>query len=207
MATAGTDPATGRTPKPVLVARGIVLLATGSPAPDVAVGIDGSVAPPVRSDREGRFEIPLASEGAKVVSRDPAYVTVLQGTCSASQSVETVLVVARPIEIEGQVVSSSGRAIAGVDVVTDLPEGFEKRLTYVLDRSRRINWRSKSGADGRFVTKGLPAIDGLQLTATRAPFHPKQQSLTGRTDRRVYVVMREVGAEEGPAIVGRVIYP
>ena len=203
------------TPRPSLgedgvapvMARGLVVFAEGSPAPDVAVGFEAADASVVRTDAEGRFEVPVTAKDTLLVAKDSGYVTVMKGAVSPRSSVTPVVVIAHRLTLEGQVVTTGGEAIDNAALQVILPEDFESRLPQVLDRSQRGAWLARSAADGSFALTGVPAIEGMTLLATRQPYQPVKAKLAAHSDHRVYLVMGEDDAEDGAAIVGRVLDP
>jgi len=190
--------ATLETPPPdgLLVAGRVVDLA-GAALPDLAVGVRGDErdpAPVARSGDDGRFELLLESTPCEIEVLEPGWTTVRFGQVAlASGAEEPVVVAARAVALEGQVVEPSGDPLARASLVVRAGSGLAE-------------FSVRSGAAGRFRFEALPSLAKLRLRTTLEGWQTDERELTLPAGELLRIVLTPADSL-GPLLEGTVVHP
>lgn len=150
-------------PRPAVVVRGRVVDCEGLARGGVRIGLPASEG--VRADADGRFELPVESEGGRLVALEPELATVLPGACRVGP-VEPLVVVAPRLAVAGVVVDEGGRPLRDARVELILPAGFGARFETQLDATVQDLPSVRTDADGRFALDPFPHVAGARLETT-----------------------------------------
>ncbi|MBZ0151628.1 MAG: sigma-70 family RNA polymerase sigma factor [Planctomycetes bacterium] len=202
-------PAVAATPAPVppppepWTLRGLALDVDGAPIPHVAVVLRDwglLVQANAVTDARGAFVMTLPDvRGGDVDIDDPAWTGVLRPVLWGNRDVgELTIVAARAAPVDGIVVDEQGAPIAEVDVAIAGQAPPRSTFARNLERARDVDWRAKTGADGRFVVPRAPLLPGMRISASHVGYRPTHEDLTARAAVRV-VLMR------GEVLTGRVV--
>jgi protocatechuate 3,4-dioxygenase beta subunit len=185
-------------PTPALAARpadpslfefdAVVLEPLGNPVADLDVefrasGISSSSAR-ARSGPEGRLHFGVKSSSGTLAPASSDWTTVLQPRVRPSKpGTQYVLVVARPVAVEGVVVDEKKRPIAGAEVRCS-PPPIRERLHLVLDDCAWVPWKATTDASGRFRLPIVPAMADAELVTEAAGYarDAREMPLVSRSD-------------------------
>lgn len=179
-------------PLPVVTVRGRVVDASGTPVPEIEVGVLGADedSPIVaKSDRSGSFQLAATELPCSIVVVDPRWTTLRAGEVTEDAPLVPALVVAAPaVAVSGIVVDPQGRPLAGA------------RLGI---RAVRGEWDVGSAADGTFTFARAPAIAAARLSTRLAEFATDERTLDLPPPERLRIVLVPV-PPEGPVLTGTV---
>jgi RNA polymerase sigma-70 factor (ECF subfamily) len=142
-----------------------------------------------RSGPDGTFAFALPREQATLAAAGDRHVTVLGAHWTAAATIAPVVVVADAIVVAGRVVTASGAPVAGSDVGLQLPDDFDTRFPFALDRAGARRFAARTGPDGMFALPRLPAIDGARLLATADAFAPATVPLPAADEPALQLVL------------------
>jgi hypothetical protein len=123
-----------------------------------------------RSGADGGLHFSAKISRGTLVPASSEWTTVLQPKLGQSREGTTyVLIVARPIAVEGIVVDERKRPIAGAEVRCS-PPPIRERLHLVLDDCAWVAWKATTDASGRFRLPIVPAMADAQLVTEAAGY-------------------------------------
>ena len=174
--------------------RARVIDAAGEPAAGVAVSFAPFIAPDDRveavSDNLGHVELEAAAGIGHLVSADPRFATVYNGSVGEGPNPTIPVVVVAPIiDVAGLVVDESGRPVPNAQVSLIPRPSFDTRFAMILDHSARRTIRAKSDGRGRFELDDLPQIDDADITITARGFEVAAVAVPATSDHAFRVVL------------------
>jgi RNA polymerase sigma factor (sigma-70 family) len=144
----------------------------------------------------GWFEVDVDAPADAIVADDPRFATVLAGMARVQGATQPLVVVAPRIQLAGSVLDEAGAPIEGAGLELALPEGFGSAWGLALDYSLAQAWSARSGADGRFVLAGVPAVDGARLRAALGGYEAHAEPAPTVSERGLVIVLRRPRARE-----------
>lgn len=152
------------------------------------------------SGEDGRFVLEARRLGW-FTATTPGWTTVLGGELCAGDD-ETLLVVAPARAVGGVVTAADGRALAGVEVILEVPPQRLFALGTLLDVVQPIPRSATTDEQGAFAFDGAPRGD-LLVTALEDGFEPWSAELE---DHEVNEALRiELQPSTLPSVSGRVV--
>lgn len=118
----------------------------------------------VRADAQGRFQLEL-TDAAVLVVAEAGWTTVLYGSATGGETEERVVVAARRLAIDGDVVDAEEAPVADAGLGVQLPDGFRERFPGLLDYSGTAQWSTATDRSGAFHLHDLPGLEGLVIEA------------------------------------------
>lgn len=199
------EPAAAPAPRRV---RGRLLDADGQALVGLAVGFAGGAnAPRGTSGPGGAFELLAGVDRpvGTVVALEDGWATVLSGVWSGeSRDAELAVVAARAVDLAGVAVDAAAAPLAGAAVAVLLPDDLRARFSAVLDFSRSQEFAARTGADGGFALRGVPAVRGARLAARKPGYAAAELPLPLVSDEGLQLVLHEVSADRA-SVAGRVV--
>ncbi|HEX6811343.1 MAG TPA: sigma-70 family RNA polymerase sigma factor [Planctomycetota bacterium] len=129
------------------------------------------------SEAGGAFELTLPPAADTIVSRDPRWATVLEGSARVQAANQSTVVIAPRLELGGRVTDARGTPLPGAAVVLHLPSHLGAELGILLDYSVARTWRAVCNAEGRFRLPDVPSVENASLTASLGGFEPRITAL------------------------------
>lgn len=155
--------------------------------PEKAVAVPPIIA---TSSPDGIFEMAAPRSGGTLVAESPGHVTVLVGTYDEqAPAIEPLIVVAPLRKVEGRIVDSDRRPLAGAEIAVELPENFRAQFTRILDYSTPAHWTARSDAEGRFAFEAAPDVEGAAISARLAGFEAYEERLPGGSGPELEIVL------------------
>lgn len=195
-------------PPPVRILRGRVVEASGASLSNVLIHFRDNQGSSTReagtSDAGGRFEMEAPKTNGRFTADGASLATVLEGVYEGNAGVETVIVAARRLALQGTVVDGSGTPLAGVNVRVELPESFRTRLRVNLDHSAEVVREIESNEQGRYELPVIAMVEGSKLHATRAGYDPFAIALEEIPGPSFTIILRRPG-EQAEVLRGRVL--
>jgi len=194
---AAAEPAAAAVPAPPH--RGRVIDVVGRPLANVGVRRERGSEGARTSGADGRFELPRAEGGGRIVVDDRRFVTVLAAHATER---EAQVVAAPRLDLGGTVVDAAGVPVAEARLVVTMPADLRGRIGANLDTSEDLAWTGRADAEGGFALEAVPFVEGALLRVASEGYEPLEEPLpaTSRADL-VLVLTASPGIETLEGVV------
>jgi RNA polymerase sigma-70 factor (ECF subfamily) len=166
---------------------------------------DSSQKVETQSGSDGRFAITTTAASGSLEASEAQWATVRAGVFHPGATVDPLVIVARPIDVGGQVIDPDGRPVMRAHVGLMLPRGFETRFTQILEATSILGWGAFTDENGRFDLSRVPRVEGSQLRALVDGYPAATVPCPTTTDRGVVIALKRAEIQLRGALRGQVV--
>jgi hypothetical protein len=159
----------------------------------------------LQSGPAGHFRFETSATRGTIQVQDSQWIAVREGTYFRGSHLESIVVVARSIELGGRIVDESGAALPNARLQIDIPTDFEARLGQNLEASASAEWTALPNERGEFAFGRVPRIPGARIAAIHDGFEPASVEAPLFSTLDLEIVLHRPSTPQSGVLRGKVI--